>query len=39
MRLKFIPPLMPALVEKPPEGDEWIHEVSSTATARRSLGA
>ncbi|TRC72046.1 ATP-dependent DNA ligase [Mesorhizobium sp. WSM4307] len=27
MRLKFIPPLMPALVEKPPEGANWIHEV------------
>jgi bifunctional non-homologous end joining protein LigD len=27
MRLKFIPPLMPTLVEKPPEGDGWIHEV------------
>ncbi|AZO41359.1 ATP-dependent DNA ligase [Mesorhizobium sp. M7D.F.Ca.US.005.01.1.1] len=27
MRLKFIEPLMPTLVEKPPEGDDWIHEV------------
>ncbi|TPK59014.1 MULTISPECIES: ATP-dependent DNA ligase [unclassified Mesorhizobium] len=27
MRLKFIPPLMPTLVEKPPDGDDWIHEV------------
>lgn len=27
MRLKFIEPLMPTLVEKPPEGDAWIHEV------------
>ncbi|TPK15145.1 ATP-dependent DNA ligase [Mesorhizobium sp. B2-5-9] len=27
MRLKFIEPLMPTLVEKPPEGDSWIHEV------------
>ncbi|TPK81054.1 ATP-dependent DNA ligase [Mesorhizobium sp. B2-4-13] len=27
MRLKFIKPLMPTLVEKPPEGEEWIHEV------------
>jgi len=27
MRLKFIPPLMPTLVEHPPEGDGWIHEV------------
>jgi bifunctional non-homologous end joining protein LigD len=27
MGLKFIPPLMPTLVEKPPEGDDWIHEV------------
>lgn len=27
MRLKFIPPLMPTLVEKPPEGDDWIHEI------------
>jgi len=27
MRLKFVPPLLPTLVEKPPEGDDWIHEV------------
>ena len=27
MRLKFVEPLLPTLVEKPPEGDEWIHEV------------
>ncbi|TGQ70998.1 ATP-dependent DNA ligase [Mesorhizobium sp. M00.F.Ca.ET.186.01.1.1] len=27
MRLKFVPPLMPTLVEQPPEGDGWIHEV------------
>lgn len=27
MRLKFIEPLIPTLVEKPPEGDGWIHEV------------
>jgi DNA ligase D-like protein (predicted ligase) len=27
MRLKFIEPLLPTLVEKPPEGDDWIHEV------------
>jgi ATP-dependent DNA ligase len=27
MRLKFIPPLMPTLVEHPPEGEGWIHEV------------
>jgi len=27
MRLKFIAPLMPTLVERPPEGDGWIHEV------------
>ena len=27
MRLKFIPPLMPILVEQPREGDDWIHEV------------
>ena len=27
MRLKFIPPQMPTLVAKPPEGDGWIHEV------------
>ncbi|BCH00316.1 ATP-dependent DNA ligase [Mesorhizobium sp. 131-2-5] len=27
MRLKFVAPLMPTLVEKPPEGDAWIHEV------------
>ncbi|MFC3326185.1 ATP-dependent DNA ligase [Mesorhizobium cantuariense] len=27
MRLKFVEPLLPTLVEKPPEGDEWVHEV------------
>jgi ATP-dependent DNA ligase len=27
VRLSFIPPLMPSLVEKPPEGEGWIHEV------------
>ncbi|MER9654382.1 ATP-dependent DNA ligase [Mesorhizobium sp. M0152] len=27
MRLKFIPPLMPTLVDRPPEADDWIHEV------------
>jgi bifunctional non-homologous end joining protein LigD len=27
MRLAFIEPLLPTLVDKPPEGDEWSHEV------------
>jgi len=27
LRLKFVEPLLPTLVEKPPEGDDWIHEV------------
>ena len=27
MRLKFVEPLLPTLVEKPPEGGDWIHEV------------
>ncbi|AZO24773.1 ATP-dependent DNA ligase [Mesorhizobium sp. M1E.F.Ca.ET.045.02.1.1] len=27
MRLSFIPPLLPTLVEKPPDGEAWIHEV------------
>ncbi|MEO5756037.1 MAG: RNA ligase family protein [Mesorhizobium sp.] len=27
MHLKFIEPLMPTLVENPPEGDDWIHEI------------
>ncbi|AZO67379.1 MAG: ATP-dependent DNA ligase [Mesorhizobium sp.] len=27
MRLEFIEPLMPTLVDKPPEGGDWIHEV------------
>ncbi|TPI64261.1 ATP-dependent DNA ligase [Mesorhizobium sp. B3-1-3] len=27
MRLKFIPPMMPELVDRPPEGNEWSHEV------------
>ena len=26
-RLEFIEPLMPTLVEKPPDGEGWIHEV------------
>ncbi len=26
-RLEFIEPLLPTLVEKPPEGGDWIHEV------------
>ena len=26
-RLSFISPLLPTLVDKPPEGDGWIHEV------------
>ncbi|WP_343286152.1 hypothetical protein [Mesorhizobium loti] len=27
MRLKFVEPLLPTLVEKHPEGDEWVHEI------------
>ncbi|MER8486078.1 ATP-dependent DNA ligase [Mesorhizobium sp. M1322] len=27
MRLKFVPPLMPTLVEKPPESGVWLHEL------------
>jgi bifunctional non-homologous end joining protein LigD len=27
MRFAFIEPLLPTLVEKPPEGDGWFHEV------------
>lgn len=27
MRLKFVAPLMPTLVDRPPEGEGWIHEV------------
>ncbi|CAN7309859.1 ATP-dependent DNA ligase [Mesorhizobium caraganae] len=27
MRLRFVDPLLPTLVEKPPEGVDWIHEV------------
>lgn len=26
MRLKFVEPLLPTLVEKPPEGDEWLQQ-------------
>ncbi len=26
-RLEFIPPMEPKLVAKPPEGDDWIHEI------------
>ncbi|MGX5829947.1 ATP-dependent DNA ligase [Mesorhizobium sp. 43Arga] len=28
MRLKFVAPLMPTLVDQSPEGDGWIHEVN-----------
>ncbi|RWP88378.1 MAG: ATP-dependent DNA ligase [Mesorhizobium sp.] len=27
MRLKFIPPMQPELVDTPPEGEDWIHEI------------
>ena len=27
MRLAFIPPMFPTLVEVPPESDDWIHEI------------
>ncbi|ADV15086.1 ATP-dependent DNA ligase [Mesorhizobium ciceri] len=27
MRLKFIKPMEPELVETPPQGDEWLHEI------------
>lgn len=27
MPLAFIPPMLPTLVEEPPEGDDWIHEI------------
>lgn len=27
LRLRFVDPLLPTLVEKPPEGVDWIHEV------------
>ncbi|RUY28892.1 MULTISPECIES: RNA ligase family protein [unclassified Mesorhizobium] len=27
MRLKFIPPMQPELVDTPPQGEEWIHEI------------
>jgi bifunctional non-homologous end joining protein LigD len=27
MALRFIPPMEPALVDQPPEGDGWIHEI------------
>jgi ATP-dependent DNA ligase len=27
MTLTFIPPQLPTLMEKPPEGSEWIHEI------------
>lgn len=36
MRLKFIPPLVPTVVDKPAEGDDWIQEVNSTAIALNS---
>ncbi|TIL87504.1 MAG: ATP-dependent DNA ligase [Mesorhizobium sp.] len=26
MHLKFLPPMMPTLVAKPPQGDDWMHE-------------
>ena len=27
MRFQFIEPMLPTLVESPPEGDDWIHEI------------
>jgi bifunctional non-homologous end joining protein LigD len=27
MRLKFVPPQLPTLHDRPPEGDAWSHEV------------
>ena len=26
-RLKFIPPQLPTLIDEPPEGSQWFHEV------------
>jgi bifunctional non-homologous end joining protein LigD len=26
-QLGFVPPLLPVLVEKPPAGDGWVHEI------------
>ncbi len=26
-RLSFVPPMLPTLVDEPPEGSEWIHEI------------
>jgi bifunctional non-homologous end joining protein LigD len=26
-QLGFVPPLIPVLVEKPPAGDGWLHEI------------
>jgi len=30
-RLRFIEPQLPSLTDQPPEGADWIHEVSMTA--------
>lgn len=27
MALSFIPPMMPMLVDEPPEGEDWVHEI------------
>ncbi|TIN90278.1 MAG: ATP-dependent DNA ligase, partial [Mesorhizobium sp.] len=27
MRLKFIKPMEPELVDTPPQGDDWLHEI------------
>jgi len=41
LRLEFIEPLMPTLVEKPPEGADWIPVAADQglATLGRSLSA
>jgi hypothetical protein len=31
-KLQFNPPMMPTLVDEPPAGRDWIHEVNMTAT-------
>jgi len=34
-RLRFIEPQLPSLVEQPPEGKHWIHEIKHDAIAAR----
>jgi hypothetical protein len=37
-RLEFIEPQLPTLVDQPPEGADWIHEIKHDGYARGGMG-